>query len=58
MTVLKGKITASWFDPTKGTYTPITTPPLNNKGPHQFTPPGKNGSGESDWVLKIVATDK
>jgi hypothetical protein len=57
MTVLKRKITAYWFDPTKGTEVPIAGSLLNNKGTHQFTHPGKNSNGQNDWVLKLTATD-
>jgi hypothetical protein len=57
LTVLKNKISASWFDPTKGNYITVTGPPLNNKATRQFTPPGKNSQGQNDWVLKITASD-
>ena len=49
MAALKGPATAKWFDPTSGTYPPITESPLTNVAARQFTPPGKNHDG--DWVL-------
>ena len=54
MAALKGPATAKWFDPTSGTYTPITESPLTNVAARQFTPPGKNHDG--DWVLLLDAS--
>ncbi len=42
-----------WYDPTNGTYRPIDTATLPNTGIRQFTPPGKNSTGDSDWVLVL-----
>jgi hypothetical protein len=55
MTVLKENIKAHWYDPTNGTSTTISGSPFNNKSMHEFTPPGKNSSGQNDWVLKLLA---
>jgi hypothetical protein len=52
---LKARATARWFDPTNGTYTTIPGGPFANSGTRQFTPPGKNGEGDSDWVLLLRA---
>ena len=40
-----------WFDPTDARYVPVGSSPVNNIGILEFTPPGKNHDGESDWVL-------
>ena len=42
-----------WYDPTNGTYRQIDTATLPNTGIRQFTPPGKNSTGDSDWVLVL-----
>jgi Protein of unknown function (DUF4038)/Putative collagen-binding domain of a collagenase len=47
--------TARWFDPTNGEYTDIRGSPFANRGSRQFTPPGRNSSGDSDWVLVLEA---
>jgi hypothetical protein len=51
MTRLRGRATASWFDPSRGIYTEILGSPFQNAGSKTFTPPGKNGDGDDDWVL-------
>ena len=56
MTALKDKIKAYWYDPATGTSMTIAGSPFNNKTTHMFTPPGKNGSGQNDWVLMLVAS--
>jgi Protein of unknown function (DUF4038)/Putative collagen-binding domain of a collagenase len=53
MSVLSKKVFAQWFDPTNATYHTINDAPFNNKGIHSFTPPGKNSTGENDWVLVL-----
>jgi hypothetical protein len=53
MASLKAPATARWFDPTTGTYITIPGGAFANSGTRQFTPPGKNGDGDSDWVLLI-----
>ena len=55
MASLKGPAKASWFDPTSGAYTEMPGHPFANNGSMQFTPPGKNHGGESDWVLLLDA---
>lgn len=56
MMSLKGRAYGKWFDPTSGTYTTIPGGPFANRGEREFTPPGKNGSGDSDWVLLLTAS--
>jgi hypothetical protein len=46
-----------WFDPTDGRYIPQGTSPVNNNGIIEFTPPGKNHDGESDWVLLLITSE-
>jgi hypothetical protein len=58
MASLKGSASGRWFDPTNGTYTTIPGGPFANSGTRQFTPPGKNGEGDSDWVLILRAGDR
>lgn len=48
---------AYWFDPTNGQYIPAAVSPVLNNAIRTFTPPGKNHSGESDWVL-VISTKK
>jgi hypothetical protein len=55
MTKLSGEVTAQWFDPTNGTYNPVQGSPLANVGTHEFTSPGTNSAGDSDWVLLLEA---
>ncbi len=56
MASLKANASARWFDPTNGAYTSIAGQPFSNKGTQQFTPPGNNHAGDSDWVLLLDAS--
>jgi hypothetical protein len=53
MTKLSGPVTAQWYDPSRGVYTAIAGSPFLNMSAHVFTPPGKNGDGDEDWVLLL-----
>ncbi len=53
MASLKAPANAKWFDPTNGVYTPTPGGPFANAGTRQFTPPGNNHGGASDWVLVL-----
>jgi hypothetical protein len=53
MTALNGKSYANWFDPTNGVYKAIKSSPFDNRQNQIFSPPGKNSSGQTDWVLVI-----
>ncbi len=55
MASLNGLVVGKWFDPTDGAYMPIPGGPFLNTGAQQFTPPGKNHDGDSDWVLLLSA---
>jgi hypothetical protein len=57
MTVLKKKITAWWFDPASGKSIELRGSPFPNNKSHQFVVPGKNSSGQNDWVLKLAGSD-
>lgn len=46
-----GSVTASWYDPTNGVRTAIST--SANSGARTFTPPGNNSEGSGDWVLVL-----
>ena len=56
MESLKGSAKAKWFDPTNGAYTTISGQPFADTGTRQFTPPGKNHDGDTDWVLLLDAS--
>jgi hypothetical protein len=53
---LRSPVTARWFDPTAGVLQPVAGSPFANHDRHEFTPPGKNAAGESDWVLVLEAS--
>ena len=55
METLRGSTRARWFDPTIGAYHDVPVSPLAKSGSHEFTPPGKNHEGDSDWVLLLDA---
>jgi hypothetical protein len=57
MTKLSGSVTARWFDPSNGTYRSVTGSPFSNTGTRNFTTPGNNNDGDSDWVLALEASD-
>ncbi|HKU96304.1 MAG TPA: DUF4038 domain-containing protein [Vineibacter sp.] len=50
---LAGPAIARWFDPTNGRYTAIAGATLANRGSRDFTTPGNNAIGHSDWVLVL-----
>ncbi len=58
MAVLSHAATATWFDPSSGTYQPAGRKILQNSGTQQFAPPGANQSGDGDWVLLLKAVDE
>ena len=51
MASLSGLAQAAWFDPACGAYRSIPGEGMRNAGIQQFIPPGKNCSGDGDWVL-------
>lgn len=55
MAGLKARADAKWLDPTNGAYTAVPGGPFANSGTREFTPPGKNGDGDGDWVLLLEA---
>jgi hypothetical protein len=57
LSVLKQPAIATWFDPSCGTYRAIPGKLIANSGT-QFTAPGKNCSGDGDWVLLLTASRK
>jgi hypothetical protein len=57
MSALKAPVKVKWFDPTNGEYTAVSGGALANTGSHQFTPPGRNHDGDSDWVLELDSVD-
>jgi hypothetical protein len=55
MSKLADITTARWFDLTNGRYVAANGSPFANAGDRQFTPPGNNSAGDSDWVLVLEA---
>jgi len=47
-----------WYDPTNGTYRIIDGSPFSNSGVRNFMPPGRNSSGDDDWVLVLDGPDQ
>ncbi|HXT39284.1 MAG TPA: DUF4038 domain-containing protein [Candidatus Angelobacter sp.] len=45
--------TTRWFDPSSGTFVPISGSPFANSGTRDFTPPGNNTDGDGGWVLVL-----
>jgi hypothetical protein len=52
---LHGPVTARWFDPACGSFTPAADSPLATTARQDFTPPARNAAGETDWVLIVTA---
>ena len=55
MSKLAGTTAAHWYDPTTAKNINVDGSPFVNSGSRQFTPPGKNGDGDGDWVLVLEA---
>ena len=53
MSKLASVATARWYDPTDGKYVDVNGSPFPNSGYIQFTPPGRNSSGDDDWILVL-----
>jgi hypothetical protein len=56
MASLNARASAKWLDPANGDYSAIPGGPFENSGTRQFTPPGINHDGNSDWVLLLEAS--
>jgi hypothetical protein len=56
MSKFSGPVTARWFDPSNGGYTPVTGSPFPNSGSQQFMPPGNTSDGHGDWVLVLTTS--
>jgi hypothetical protein len=52
---LAGRVRARWYDPSTGRYRGAGGAPLVTAGIRRFSPPGKNGDGDPDWVLLLEA---
>ena len=55
MARLTGQVQARWYDPTNGTYSPVSGSPFTNGGKVRLTTPGQNTDGDLDWVLVLTA---
>jgi hypothetical protein len=53
MSKLAGAASATWYDPSTGTFSTVSGSPLANSGSRSFTTPGSNGTGTRDWVLLL-----
>jgi hypothetical protein len=53
MSKMAGSTRARWFDPSNGTYTPISGSPFANSGQQTFTPPASTADGYPDFVLVL-----
>jgi hypothetical protein len=53
LAALGGSATVRWFDPTSGEFKSVEAPPSATQGKREFTPPGKNAAGDTDWVLVV-----
>jgi hypothetical protein len=63
VTIKMGKVSGKsvkgqWYDPTNGQFQRIAGSPFANTGSRQFTPPGKNSTGNRDWVLVLDSEKK
>ena len=54
MTKMRGPVTAQWYDPTNCAFQVISGSPFPNTGTQNFTTPGPNSAGDSDWVLVLL----
>jgi hypothetical protein len=51
----RGRIQARWYDPSRGTYAPVSGSPFPKSRQVHLSTPGKNGDGDRDWVLVLTA---
>jgi hypothetical protein len=56
MSKLAAPTSARWYDPTNGRYVDVSGSPFANCGAKEFIPPGKNSTGDGDWVLVLEAS--
>jgi hypothetical protein len=49
-------VTAKWYDPTSGSNRTISGSPFPNSGTQEFSTPGNNSAGSSDWVLLLTTS--
>jgi hypothetical protein len=53
---LSGRVRASWYDPSRGSFTKVRGSPFDNTAvPMPFETPGPNHEGAPDWVLVLEA---
>jgi hypothetical protein len=50
------RVTARWYDPTRGTYSDVQGSPFLASGSQSFAAPSTNASGYTDWVLVLEST--
>jgi hypothetical protein len=55
LSTFRGTVTAKWYDPASGAYSPISGSPFTNAGIQNFPTPGTNSAGDPDWVLLLAS---
>jgi hypothetical protein len=50
---LRAPVTTRWYDPSRGTFSPIAGSPFPNTGKQEFIAPGHNADGDGDWLLVL-----
>jgi hypothetical protein len=55
---LAGPVKARWYDPTSGSYRHVVGSPFTKKTYQEFVTPGKNATGETDFVLVLESNIK
>jgi hypothetical protein len=49
-----GPVRGRWYDPTNGSYSPVSGSPFPNTKAVELAPPGRNAGGDPDWVLVLT----
>jgi hypothetical protein len=52
---MSGPVRASWYDPSRGSFTRVRGSPFDPQGTMEFATPGPNRDGDTDWVLVLEA---
>ena len=50
---MNGRVKASWFDPTDGSYLEAAGTPFPDSRRQQFTPPARNAAADADFLLLL-----
>jgi hypothetical protein len=52
---MRGRVRASWYDPTSGKYRAVKGSPLFRRASFGLTAPHRNDAGNRDWVMVLTA---